>query len=100
MNDKIGQCVFVLFYKLWSKTLIKNRLQSEVWWKERLKRLKNVHCVIIPEAENTQPGMYDANGNFALFPKRYEDENPEYASLLYQIFKEKKVFRCVLTKRI
>lgn len=41
MKSEIGECVSVIHEKLWSKTIVKNQLKSQSWWKRRLDALIN-----------------------------------------------------------
>jgi len=54
IKSELGECVYVLFYKLWGKTLINGRLKSESWWIKRKDELINAPDVILtlsPEKE-------------------------------------------------
>lgn len=76
MKSEIGDCVTVLFYKLWSKVLVKGQLKSESWWKRKLDKLINGPIIKIELNEELPVSV----------PVRFEDENPKYAKMLYEIF--------------
>ena len=41
MKSEIGECVYILYHKMWGKILIGNCLRSRIWWENRLKYLIN-----------------------------------------------------------
>lgn len=56
MKSDIGECVSVLYYKRWGKTLVGNKLRSRQWWEQRLQSLVNSPTVDIDPSLNTNPG--------------------------------------------
>jgi len=74
MKSDIGECVYVLVHKAWGKTLVGNKLQSRVWWKNRLTELINSPTVVISAEQNLNPGIYDKNGNLMSNPIPFEQE--------------------------
>jgi hypothetical protein len=74
IKSEIGECVCVLFHKLWSKTPIKGQLKSKTWWENRLKIITNSPVIVIDEKDNLIPGIYDSNGNEIPPPVPYETE--------------------------
>jgi hypothetical protein len=72
--DELGQCVYVLYYKLWGKTLVGNRLKSRAWWEHRRDELINAPTVNIPPDQNINPGIFDTNGNPIPNPVPFEQE--------------------------
>lgn len=74
MKSDIGECVSVLYYKLWGKTLVGTKLHSRKWWENRLATFVNSPTVTINPEENTRGGMYDKDGNEIPPPIRFEDE--------------------------
>lgn len=94
MKSEIGECVSVLFYKRWGKTLVGNKLRSKSWWENRLKELINAPTVIIEN--NTSPGIYNQDGTLQEPPIPFEKEMglPEdmteyWLPWLQQIFKKR-----------
>lgn len=74
IKSELGECVYVLHYKLWGKTLVGNRLRSRGWWENRKNELINAPTVIILPEQNTNPGIFDANGNPIPNPIPFEQE--------------------------
>lgn len=62
MKCELGECVKVLQYGLWGKTLVGNKLRSKAWWERRQDELINAPTISIPPYQNANPGIYDSNG--------------------------------------
>jgi hypothetical protein len=75
MQDVINnpwEIALLLGAKAWGKTLVKNQLKSENWWRNRLKTL----LVEMPDVEllKNNPGIYNVDGTFAATPVPFEQE--------------------------
>lgn len=66
MKCDIGECVYVLYHKLWGRTIVGNRIRSKAWWEKRLQDLINTPTITI-EHKYEEEWTYD-------IPPRYEDE--------------------------
>ena len=73
IQSEIGLCVRVLFKKEWGKTLIGNKIRSQVWWQRRLQELLSDQSVIEIEV-NTNPGIYNQDGTLQENPIPFETE--------------------------
>lgn len=54
IKSDIGECVYVLFFKLWGKTPIGGRPRSQQWWIKRKEELINQPTITLtlgPEKE-------------------------------------------------
>lgn len=47
--SSIGTCVYVLFHKKWSKTLVNGQLKAQSWWENQLKTLIEAPAITIPK---------------------------------------------------
>ena len=65
MKSEIGECVYVLFYRLWGKTPINGRLRSQIWWKNRLQALIDSPAIEIKTLWET---------DYSDVPLKYEKE--------------------------
>jgi len=70
MKSEIGLCVSVLYFKVWGKTRMGNKLHSRWWWENRLKELLNAPTVVIEN--NTNPGIYNQDGTLQSNPILFE----------------------------
>ncbi len=55
MKPDIGDCVYVLHFKRWGKTLIDGQLKGKLWWDRRLNALIEEATTPIP-VENLWDG--------------------------------------------
>lgn len=72
-EPSIGDCVYVLYHKLWGKTLVKRKLKSQGWWQQQLAAIINGPVIELPKTD-WEPGIYDQSGNPMPAPLPFEVE--------------------------
>lgn len=71
---ELGECIYVLYHKLWSKYQYKGQLKSRGWWERRRDDFINSPTVIIDPKDNLVGGYFDKDGNPIPDPIPFEKE--------------------------
>lgn len=70
---EIGECVYVIFHKLWGKYPINGKLRSQHWWQQRRELLKT-NVTPSTFVMDWEPGIFYPDGTPIPNPPIYEHE--------------------------